>query len=139
MPYATPDDMSQRYGAAVMIALTDLERSGALDSAAALVALEDASAEIDGYLGRYRLPFSAPPPQLRVLCCDIARCRLATGMRQMSEEVQLRYESAISYLKLVATGRAQLAGISSAAAPESDDGAVFNSPQAKVFGRDQQY
>ncbi|QMT39994.1 gp436 family protein [Neisseria shayeganii] len=139
MSYATVQDMVTRFGEGVMVQLTDLVRSGRIDHAAAQTALDDATAEIDGYLNRYTRPFAEVPRILTVYCCDIARYRLATGMRQLTNDVQSRYEAATGYLKMVAKGQAGLSGLPADAAPATDNTVLFVSPSDKVFGRDSVY
>lgn len=139
MSYATVADMVLRFGESVMVQLTDLARSGQVDHAAAQMALDDAAAEIDGYLNRYTRPFATVPRILTVYCCDMARYRLATGMRQLTDDVQSRYDAAVGYLRLVATGRASLGGLPASQAPATDNTVVFAEPVQKVFGRDRAY
>ena len=59
MPYATPLDLEQRFGAAELIQQTDLTGAANTDTLACV--LDDASALIDGYLAsRYPLPIATP-------------------------------------------------------------------------------
>ncbi|MCP2041776.1 phage gp36-like protein [Neisseria sp. HSC-16F19] len=139
MSYATVEDMAARFGESVLIQLTDLARRGQVDTAAAQMALDDATAEMDGYLARYTRPFATVPRILTVYCCDIARYRLATGMRQLTDDVQSRYDAAVAYLRLVAKGQAGLSGLPENSAPAADSTVVFAEPQQKVFGRDRPY
>lgn len=139
MSYATVADMVLRFGESVMVQLTDLVRSGQIDHIAAQLALDDATAEIDGYLNRYTRPFAETPRLLTVYCCDIARYRLSVGMRQLTDDVQARYEAAIAYLRLVAKGNASLSAMPDAAQPPTENTVLFVDPPAKVFGRDSVY
>ena len=139
MNYATANDMVERFGESVMIGLTDLTHAGVVDTAKAELALEDATAEIDGYLGRYQLPLNPVPKILRVYACDIARYRLATGMRQTNDDLLSRYEAAISYLKLVAKGVASLGGLPAGEDLSTDNSVQITDPQEKVFGRGNAY
>lgn len=139
MSYADVDELVRRYGENTILQLTDDTRSGQIKREAAETALADAQAEIDGYLIRYKLPFQAAPRILTVYCCDIAVYRLATGMRQLTEDMQSRYDAAVAFLKQVAAGRAALSGLPDAPQPPTGDAVVFNEPQKKVFGRDCAY
>ena len=61
MPYATVTDLQDRLGVPRLVQLTDLADPsvGLVDPAVAQKALDDAEAEIDGYLGgRYALPLA---------------------------------------------------------------------------------
>lgn len=79
MPYATVTDLQDRLGEARLIQLTDLGDPplGLVNAAVAQKALDDASAEIDGYLaGRYTLPLTPVPGILKVHCLTLANYRL---------------------------------------------------------------
>jgi phage gp36-like protein len=141
MSYANVADLILRYGEATITGLTDMKRTGLVDNEVAQQGLDDAAAEINGYIAqRYLLPLPKPLRLLAIYCCDIAVYRLATGKRQLTEDMVLRYQAAIGYLKLVAAGKAGL-GVGDAAAekPEvQNNGVVFNTKE-KVFGRDSVY
>ena len=136
MSYATPADMLARYGEATMVGLSDLTRRGVIEEATVQLALDDATAEIDGYLNRYRRPYAPVPRILTVYCCDIARYRLATGLRQLTDDIQARYDAAIGYLKLVARGQAGISGLPLAGEVGTVGAVVMQTPPDKVFGRD---
>lgn len=73
------------------------------------LAIEDACAEIDGYLyKRYPIPMKRAPQVLRKFAKDIAVYNLAsrTGIDEDDREntIYIRYKNAISYLTLVAKG-----------------------------------
>ncbi len=72
MSYATLSDLRARYGAGEIDDLASGE-AGRIDAA-----LADATAEIDGVLGRaFALPLAGGAyPALRAICCDLARQRL---------------------------------------------------------------
>ena len=103
------------------------------------VALADASAEIDAYLGRFKQPFTETPPILRRLACDIARYRLtATSGVLITDEIRNRYKiDVLELLKALARGDVQL-GLDSAGAQvaTSDSGVVFANNKNRIFARD---
>jgi phage gp36-like protein len=106
MPYATPADLAQRYGADRLIELTDRDRDGFGDDPQIAQALLDASYEIDGYLAaRYKLPLPTVPPLLVRIACDIAIYRLLS-LRRMGdiEDARLRYEDARRLLENISKG-----------------------------------
>ena len=108
MAYATIDDMIQRFSAAEMIRLTtpqDREMDMVVASVAE-AALDDASAAMDGYIGRrYRVPMMLPPKAVTAMCANIARYNLSTGdNKTCSEEVRNRYTDAVKWLKDVSAG-----------------------------------
>ena len=101
--YATKADLELRYG---VPEVAQLER-GLTESQSINTALDDASQIADGYIcAYYTVPLEGAPQNLKIYVCDIARYLLWKS--RASEEVRQRYEDAISYLKLVASGRAKL-------------------------------
>lgn len=137
MPYATQQDMLDRFGPAEMVQLTDIgePRSGAVDATVLARALGDASAEIDGYLvGRMAVPLASPPALLTVFTCDIARYRLMNT--RADERAKDAYKAAIAYLTKVATGDILLMAPNEAPAL-AGAGAVMFDRGSKVFGREQ--
>lgn len=70
--------------------------------------IDAAHAEVDAYLGaRYELPLPTLPASLKPVLCDIARYRMAGGERT-TEQIALRYEQAVRFLKMVAQGTVSL-------------------------------
>ncbi|UXF57489.1 DUF1320 family protein [Chromohalobacter phage YPCBV-1] len=101
--YASVADMIERFGEDEIVMLTDQAHTGEVDTAVAERALEDAAAEIDGYLAsRYRLPVTDTPRLLSLLATDIARYRLQQPVA--TEQGRQRYEDAVSRLKGIARG-----------------------------------
>lgn len=136
MPYATAQDMLDRCGRYELTQLTDLAepRLGDVNLTVLGRALDDASAEIDGYLiGRLALPLAAPPALLKVFCCDIARYRLMTATPD--ERAADAYKAAIVYLTKVAAGTVQLVPPADIPAPVGVGEVAFDGG-SKVFGRD---
>lgn len=114
MTYATQQQMTDRYGAAQLVNLTDRAAvaTGTIDATVVARALSDADAVIDGYLaGRYSLPLISAPP----LIADLAQC-IAYWKLHISEpdpKTRTDYEQAVKMLKDIATGtiRIPAAGI----------------------------
>lgn len=139
MAYATVEDMVARFGELEVIQLTDRNQDGLIDEDVAAVALADATAEIDAYLGRFKRPFTDVPPILKRLCCDIARYRLtaANGVL-ITDEIRNRYKiDVLDLLRAMAKGEVQL-GVddSGEEVAAGEDGIVFLNGKNKVFGRD---
>lgn len=115
MPYATQQDLADRYGADELRAVSDRADPplGAIDAAVVAKALGDASEEIDGYLAkRYQLPIAAPVPGVLVgLACDIARFRLHRHIPP--DDVKDAYTRAVKRLQEIAGGSflLQIAGV----------------------------
>ena len=100
MSYAVKQDMVDRFRATELIQLTDVDSvANAIDDTVLDRALDDADAEIDGYLaGRYTLPLATVPRVLTNIACDIARYRLHDD--RATEQVTTRYRDAIRLLLL---------------------------------------
>ena len=82
MPYATTEQVTERYGADLILRLTDRDGDGAADAEVLERALADAASEIDTYLAaKYQLPLSETPAVLTRLAVDIAVYRLAVRSR----------------------------------------------------------
>lgn len=136
MPYATITDLQDRIGEARLIQLSDLSDPplGLIDTAVVQRALDDADAEIDGYLvGRYMLPMASPPAILRVIACTIAHGKLLGSA--VDESVAGAYKSAQSYLQQVAQGKVSITSPADAQAPVGAGAVLFN-PGQKVMGRE---
>lgn len=135
--YATPEQFIARIGEHQTMELTDRRMIGVVDEEVLLVALEDSSSQIEGYLARYRLPLSEIPRNLTRICCDLARYRLCSmsGVT-ITDEVIERYKISLAELKQIAKGEITL-GIEAAV---DDDGAAnsvrFSNGNTRVFSRD---
>ncbi len=137
MPYATVSDLQGRLGEARLVQLTDLADPpvGLVDTAVAQRALDDADAEIDGYLaGRYTLPLASVPGVLRVHALTIAHYRLLGSAAD--ESAREDYKAALAYLARVAEGKVALFP-PAATPPAVGLGSVMFSPGSKVMGREQ--
>ena len=125
MPYATEQDMVARFGEDELIALTDRNGSGSIDSALVSNALSDATATIDGYLqARYPLPLVNVPDVLKRLCSDVARYYLYD--ENASDQVTKRHDDALKMLTQISNGVVTL-GLPDADVPESSNTAAMQS------------
>ena len=103
MPYATTQDLVNRFGETVIKQL-----AVSVDSVMVEQALLDASAEIDGYIARrYPLPLTDAQPVLLPLCCAIAMYRLHGN--RLTEAVRDAYRDAVRRLESIASGVLSLA------------------------------
>jgi phage gp36-like protein len=119
--YCAIADFINTFGEQETVAVTNLYSPGAIaiDEPNLEQALTDASALIDGYIqGRVTLPLTdlQIPATLKACCADIARYRL--DRNRCREEVRIRYEDWISWLKDVSKGVVNL-GLDSQSPPES--------------------
>ena len=67
-------------------------------------ALDDASAEIDGYISRLLPLDDSPPPVIKLRCLDIALYRLFGG----EGEIEKIYDGAVAWLRRVGSGEIAL-------------------------------
>lgn len=135
MAYSTIDDILKMLDESDLVDLTDDAKTGEYDAAIVLRAIDDADAEINGYVGtRYNVERDPTPPVLRKYSVDIAIYNLYSRRKTVNEEWTKRYDSAIRYLELVAQGKISLG------AGDADTGAVNHAPKiqgpARIFSRD---
>ena len=108
MSYATPAQLiesTQEYLVAQLTGSADTPDETIIERA-----LDNASAEIDGYIGsRYNLPLPSAPEVLKHFCIDIALYRMMS-LRPLGdiEDARKRYEDAIRFLKDLIRGEVSL-------------------------------
>ncbi|KXF92091.1 gp436 family protein [Phaeobacter inhibens] len=105
MAYTTAGELTNRYGLSLLVSLTDRGEiaTGQVDQGIVARAVDDADAEIDGYLkGRYRLPLSTTPPLVAALSRQISIWNLHTF--DAPEKIEQDYKNAIAKLKDIAKG-----------------------------------
>lgn len=122
MPYATSEQLQERFGERMLIDLTDRSAvpTGTVDAGVVARALADTDAIIDGYLaGRYALPLAETPPQIVDLALSIAIYKMHPS--QPDPKIEKDYDGAMKALGQIATGviRLPAAGIEPQAAPSS--------------------
>lgn len=123
--YCTVQDLIARFGEDEMIALTDRNDTGDIDTAVAEQAIADASEEITAYLKDR--PISAT---LTRFACDLANYYLRYP--NITDQMQLRYNAIIRYLELVAQGKITLASSN----PPAINAATIMQSKPTVFGRE---
>jgi phage gp36-like protein len=138
MPYATQADLIARYGEDEIARLSTIVYSApvAVDAARVATALSDASALMDGYLRKQvSLPIAAPPAELVMVCCKLARHLLASQGegRAASEAVQREHDAAVKWLRDVAAGLVEIA-VPQPAAGATGDGARVSDRARPDFG-----
>lgn len=135
MAYASQTDLTDRYGATLLLQLADRDRDGAADPAVIARALADADAEIDGWLAsRYPVPVDPPSPRLRALATEIAWYRLHQDGVDEKTPARLAYLDAIAYLRRVSEGAADLPGAGPATLAAPSSGARMTGP-GRTFSR----
>jgi phage gp36-like protein len=125
--YASASDIIARYPNRDLVQLTNEDPTQtSVNTAVLQQALDDGSAEIDGYLeGRFALPLSDPPAVLNRIACDIAMYRLQS-LRPLHdvEDARKRYEDAVTLLVRVAKGEVTLGLAADNIAPQQAQGSV---------------
>jgi phage gp36-like protein len=119
--YVTQADLIRLFGLSEIESLSQLDYPGnpAIDTVRVDAACEYATQEIDCYLAlRYALPIASVPLVLTNKAADIARYQLEHN--DPREDVRKRYEDAIVWLKLVASGKIGLGLDSGGAEIESE-------------------
>ncbi len=131
MPYATTQDLIDRFDEEELIQLTDHTGAGVIDTAVLDRARTDADGEIDGYLsGRYVLPLAEVPPVLVRVACDITRYHLYDDVPH--SQVRTRYEDARRLLASISTGKVQL-GLPASAGVEPITGSPEVDAPERIF------
>lgn len=138
MPYATQQDLIDRFGEAELIQLSDRAEppAGAIDATVVGKALADADDAINGYLAaRYTVPVAPAPLILTRLACDVARYYLYED--QVTEAVRKRYEDAVAYLKDAASGKVTL-GVDALGEAPADPGGPQVDAGDRTFSKGRQ-
>jgi phage gp36-like protein len=106
MAYATQQDIIDRHSDSALFISADRDNDAVLDTDAIEAALEDASAEMDLYIGKqYELPLQSIPRLLVVLCVSITLYNLASqSPTALTDELRTRYEDAVKLLGKIASG-----------------------------------
>ncbi len=134
MPYATLQDLVDRFGYEQLAQLSDRDAAVTVDEVVVGRALADADAEIDGYLvALYALPLASVPALLVRMACDIARYRLFGD--RVTEQVRQLYTDAVRDLKAIASGAIKIDGMAPLA-PSAASTTIRVSAPSPLFGRD---
>jgi phage gp36-like protein len=138
MPYATQQDLVDRFGAQELIQLTDRTNRPptTVDVVVVNRALTDATALVDGYLAKvYTLPLSVVPPSLVKINADVARYYLHGKSADKDSAVTRAFNEAVSWLKDVAKGLVSI-GADGIAPVAAGGGSVKANPSTRLFTRD---
>lgn len=130
MPYATVNDMVERFGQIEMIRLSTRDDAlpESIDGPRIETALADASALIDSYLrARYAVPLSPIPREIIRACCYLARYDLAQGGEQKpTEQVTKDHANTLTWLDAMASSEGRL---DAAPAQAASDARVQDRPR----------
>jgi len=109
MSYATQAELTDRYGTAMLVNLTDRAAvaTGVIDVAVLARALADTDAMIDGYLAtRYTLPLEAVPGLVADLAMQIAIWKL--HVTEPDPKIAKDYDTALKLLRDIGTGAVRI-------------------------------
>jgi phage gp36-like protein len=109
MPYVTTDQLTERYGEAALVDLTDRAEppAGVIDQDVIDGAVAGADALIDGYLkGRYKLPLAVTPELITELALPITFYKLHRNIAP--DKARADYDDAKLTLRAIAAGTIRL-------------------------------
>lgn len=138
MPYATQQDLTDRFGEQELVQLTDKVNRPAstIDPTPIARALTDATALIDSHVGKlYRLPLSTVPPILVKYACDIARYYLHGKAAEKDDAITRAFNEAQNWLENVSKGLVTLEA-EGVPTPQTGGGSVRAVAANRVFTRD---
>jgi phage gp36-like protein len=133
MAYATLAELTDRYGAQLLVALTDRAdpASGTIDAGVVARALSDTAALIDAHLAAlYRLPVETVPPVLRDIALAIAVYRL--HVHEAPKKIEADWRDAMRLLEAIRDGRTRLP-VAGAEAPRSAGQGVRSTDRERPF------
>lgn len=138
MTYATVDDLKAVIPGQDLALLTDQDGTvGVASDARLLSALQDASAEIDGYISkRVALPLADPPRMLMVVARDLALHRLYANLGRTTETQDKLRDGALAYLRQVAKGELSIGDETPGNEVEVSPGAVVIEGPDRTMTRD---
>lgn len=115
MAYTSKAAMIVRWGASEVTRSADRDpQDGVSEDDAITAACLEASSLVDSYLVRANIPVPVPAPVPEVLtlhATNVAMYYLSQGVAVYTEEKRRRFDDAIAWLKLLATGKADLPGL----------------------------
>lgn len=135
--YALLADILEQVAEDVLIALTDDDGLGLVDSVAVDRAIANAGALIDGYCGeRYLVPFDPVPDLVRMHVVDLAVFNLYSRRTHIETPAIIieRQKQALAYLKRVQDGAATINAPLKTSEDEASSGAAFVGSE-RIFTR----
>lgn len=138
MAYATSQDAIDLYGEDYILTSVDRDDDGDADAAAFSDALDQATSELDSYIGvKYDLPLVTVPAVLVRFCVDVAVYVSSPNPAELTDEKKDRYAAAIRWARGVAKGEVSLGTVDQPTVAEEEGGSVQTSPSAsdRLFTR----
>lgn len=123
MPYATSDDLVERFGEPQLLLLADRDGDQVIDVAVVAGAIADADAIVDLHVrGRYAVPLQPAPAEIKRIVCDLVRRSLYGNATEVPDSVLSADRAARDLLRLIADGKV---GLDAAPAPVTDTGGAL--------------
>ena len=138
MAYASAQDCIDRHGAEGLRELADDPNAETLAWTSLEACLQDASDEIDAWLGaRHELPLEPVPRIATRLCVEIGIYRRGLAADRRTDEQRQRYEDATALLKRIESGQASLGAADPDPPAEAQAAAVsVDGGRTRVMDRD---
>lgn len=125
MAYATQQDAIDLYGADYITVSVDRDDDGSIDTTALSDSLDQATSELDSYIGvRYDLPLVTVPAVLVRFCVDVAVYVACPNPAELTEEKIRRYDAAIKWAKGVAKGEVSLGTVDTPTGVDEEGGSI---------------
>jgi len=138
MAYATAQDAIDLYGEDYILTSVDRDEDGDVDTTAFSDALDQATSELDTYIGvRYDLPLSTVPDVLVRFCVDIAVYVSCPSEAELTDEKKARYKRAVEWAKSLAKGEVSLGTEELPAGVDEEGGSIQTSydSTSRIFTR----
>jgi len=140
MAYATAQQAIDLYDEDYVLVSIDRDEDGEVDTTAFSDALDQATSELDSYIGvKYDLPLVVVPDVLQRFTIDMAIYISCPNPAELTDEKKERYEAAVKWAQGVAAGKVSLGVIDQPATAEEDGGgsAVQTEPSSsdRLFTR----
>ncbi len=135
--YATLEDLLERVDKNVLIALTDDQGVGQVDTGVVARAIADAQAVIDAQCqDMYKVPFAPVPDLVRMYAVDLAVYNLYSrrGHVEMPDVIGTRQKQVLAYLQQVRKGAASMGAAPDAATGTESHGALVSGNE-RIFTR----
>ncbi|WP_353429498.1 gp436 family protein [Paracoccus denitrificans] len=137
MPYASLDQLKAVIPARDLELLTDFDRTGTPSDARLVQALEDATAEINGWIGKVvTRPLAEPPHILTVICRDLAMHRLYVNLGHDMEVYDRMRRDALATLKSIAKGELAIGDDGDGPDQLTSPGVAMTDGPARLITRD---
>lgn len=137
MTYATVAQLKEVVPARDLALLTDFEGAAVASDARLIAALEDATAEIDGYIAKVvTLPITPVPRVLTILARDLAMHRLYINLGHDADGYKRLRSDAIALLKSIAKGETAIGGGTDVPTANTSPGVVMTDGPARRLTRD---